>query len=147
MRVGFDQSGMPSCQEGTRMVPDLGRVGGHSVVGRQVTRGSTVVTLAGELDLAELRLLRRMLTRLPTASLPNMVADLRRVSFMDCSALGAFVAAYRTAQSQGGCLRIVATQPQPLGLLQISRLDRVFCLHVLLETAVDPLCPRHLPTS
>ena len=61
------------------MAPDLGRVGGHSVIGRQVTRGSTVVTLAGELDLAELRLLRRMLTRLPTASLPNVVADLEDV--------------------------------------------------------------------
>jgi anti-anti-sigma factor len=129
------------------MVPDGTRVGARSVVDIRVARGSTVVTLAGELDLAESLVLRRALTRLPDASLPNVVADLRCVDFMDCSALRAFVSAHLAVASQGGCLRIVVRHQQPLDLLRMTGLTAVFCLHDRLGTAVDPLCCNHCSRS
>jgi anti-sigma B factor antagonist len=129
------------------MVPDRAMAVACSVTDICVDRGSTLVTLAGELDLAQLLALRRALTRLPAASLPNVVADLRLVDFMDCSALRAFVSAHLTIASQGGCLRIVATRPQPLSLLRMTGLARVFCVHDRLGAALDPLCSRHSSRS
>jgi anti-anti-sigma factor len=128
------------------MVPDGAGVDERSVADVRVARGSTVVTLAGELDLAELTKLKRALTRLPGASLPNVVVDLRYVDFMDCSALRALVSAHLTVASQGGCLRVVATR-QPLDMLRMTGLTAVFCVHERLGTAVDPLCSKHCSRS
>jgi len=126
------------------MWPKDDTCGGGAVVGRRLLRGSTVVTLAGELDIAEVLELRHELTRMPTASLPNVVVDLTQVRFMDCSVLRTLVSAHLQARTQGGCLRLVAPQSEPLHLLKISRLDRVFCLHDTLPAAADPVCARHL---
>jgi anti-sigma B factor antagonist len=125
------------------MVPDLEQSASQAVLDRRLVRGSTVVTLAGELDLADLRVLRRLLTRMPAAPLPNVVVDLRQVDFLDCSTLQRFVSVHRSARLEGGCLRIVAPRAEPLRLLRLSRLDVVFCLHDTLAAAVKPRCPRH----
>ena len=101
----------------------------------------------GELDIAEVLLLRHELTRMPTAPLPNVVADLGGVRFMDCSVLRTLVSVHLSARTQGGCLRLVAPQREPLHLLQISRLDHVFCMHDTLDAAVEPVCARHVALS
>jgi len=129
------------------MRPRNDTCGGGAVVGRRLLRGSTVVTLTGELDIAEVLVLRQELTRMPIASLPNVVVDLSRVRFIDCSVLRTFVTAHLSARTQGGCLRLVAPQSEPLHLLQMSRLDQVFCVHDTLEAAVEPVCARHLVLS
>lgn len=129
------------------MVPDLEQRTTETVLDRRLVRGSTVVTLAGELDIADQRLLRRMLTRMPAAPLPHVVVDLRQVEFLDCSTLRIFVSVHRAARLDAGCLRIVAPQTEPLRLLRLSRLDEVFCLHDTLATAVQPRCPTHTVTG
>ena len=126
------------------MMPTYETCGGGVVVSRRLLRGSTVVTLTGELDIAEILVLRHELSRLPTASLPNLVVDLAQVRFMDCSVLRTLVTVHLSARTQGGCLRLVAPQSEPLHLLRISRLDQVFCLHDTLAAAADPVCARHL---
>lgn len=129
------------------MGPTYDTCGEGVVVSRRLLRGSTVVTLTGELDIAEVLVLRHELSRLPTASLPNLVVDLAQVRFMDCSVLRTLVTVHLSARTQGGCLRLVAPQSEPLHLLRISRLDQVFCLHDTLEAAVEPVCPTHLVLS
>lgn len=129
------------------MVPELEDCPGRAVVDRRSVRGMTVVTLAGELDIADFPLLGRQLRRLPDAPLPSVVVDLTQVAFMDCSVLRVLVSVHRRAQMQAGCLRIAAPQPEPLHLLRTSRLDQVFCLYDTLQAAVEPLCVRHLSTS
>lgn len=117
------------------------------IVDRRIVRGSTVVTLTGELDIAEFMLLRRELTRMPEATLPSVVVDLTQVRFMDCSVLRRLVALHRCVQRQAGCLRLVAPQPGPLRLLRICGYDQVFCLYDTLQAAVEPVCARHSPVD
>lgn len=119
----------------------------HAIVDRRLVRGSTVVTLAGELDIAQSRLLRRMLVQMPAAPLPNVVVDLRQVEFIDCSVLRTFVSVHRSARLHAGCLRLVAPRREPLHLLRMSRLDGIFCLHRTLEAAVEPVCATHVPAN
>jgi anti-anti-sigma factor len=53
--------------------------------------GTAVLTIAGELDIATVPALRERLTAITEAGAPRLVADLRAVSFMDSTALAAFV--------------------------------------------------------
>jgi anti-sigma B factor antagonist len=129
------------------MVPELEGRPVRAVVDRRPVRGMTVVTLAGELDIADFLLLGRQLRRMPDAPLPSVVVDLTQVAFIDCSVLRVFVSVHRRAQLHAGCLRIAAPQPEPLHLLRTSRLDQVFCLFGTLQAAVEPVCVRHLSTS
>ncbi|MGI8901761.1 MAG: STAS domain-containing protein [Nocardioides sp.] len=113
------------------------------VLDKRVVRGCTVVTLGGELDLGVTAELRRALTRLASATHPHVVVDLRLVDFMDCSALGAFVWAYRAARASGGCLHIVPSHKGSDRLLYASELDGVFCLFATLDAATSAACARH----
>jgi anti-sigma B factor antagonist len=98
------------------------------------------VTLAGELDLAATPELCCALRSMAAATHPHVVIDLALVDFMDCSALGAFVVAYRKTRTAGGCLRIVNPQHEPARLLHASELDGVFCLFATLDAATEPGC-------
>jgi len=92
---------------------------------RRADEKATVVVLTGELDVAVASTLHRMLPEIPSATLPNIVVDLRRVDFIDCSAVGALVRAHRCAASVGGHVRVVGARPQPLRLLQLTGLAGV----------------------
>jgi len=110
------------------------------VLERQVVRGCTVVTLAGELDLGVASELRRALISMASARDPHVVVDLGLVDFMDCSALGVLVCAHREARTAGGCLRIVGPRHGAARLLQASGLDGVFCLCATLDAATGSAC-------
>jgi anti-sigma B factor antagonist len=97
----------------------------------------TVVTLEGEVDIAVSALLQHVFPDLVSSTSPHIAIDLRRVDFMDCSALGAFVLAYRSTAAVGGRLRIVGAQPQPRRLLSMTGLDAVFPLYEDLDSAFE----------
>lgn len=100
--------------------------------------GLTIVELAGELDLAVAAELRRVILALPSTSVPDVVTDLRRVEFMDCTALSTLVGAHQRAEKVGGRLHTVGAPPQSRRLLELTRLDTVFCRHDDLESALVP---------
>jgi anti-anti-sigma factor len=114
---------------------------------RTVIGGVRVVVLAGELDLACIPVLDRVLARAPARATPNVAVDLRRVRFIDCSILHPFVAAHDAARSHGGCLRVVATRGEPLTVLRATGLTGLFCLHTTLRDATAPFCARHAAAS
>src|SRR3954447_25698952 len=87
--------------------------------------GLTVVTLAGELDLAAAPALRLALCRAPDAALPDLAVDLSRVEFMDCAVVGVLIAALNTVKAQGGCLRLHGLKGEPMRLMELCRLDGV----------------------
>lgn len=105
-------------------------------VERRADRGATVVTLEGEFDLAIAPLLRQTLVWLPSRALPDVVADLHGVVFLDCSAVGAFVMVHKRAAKVSGRLHIAGATPQSRRLLDLTRLDSVFCLHDTVDAAV-----------
>jgi anti-sigma B factor antagonist len=115
----------------------------HVLLEQRPLQRATILFLAGELDVAVAPDLRRVCRTLPSAVLPNVVIDLRRVRFMDCSVLGAFVLAHRRAVAAGGRLCLVGTTPGPRRVLEIGGLDGVFCLHDALAPALEPGPWRH----
>ena len=114
----------------------------HVLLEQRPLQRATILHLSGELDVAVARDLRRVCRTLPSEALPNVVIDLRRVTFMDCSVLGAFVLAHRRAVGVRGRVCIVATPTSrsgPLRVLEVGGLDGVFCLHDTLRSALAPL--------
>lgn len=99
---------------------------------RGTLAASTLVTLAGELDLAQRWSLDRAFASL-SARAPNLVVDLHRVAFMDCSVLRVLVAAHERAVDVGGRLTIVGARRMPLRLLHDTGLHRVFRLRETLD--------------
>lgn len=98
------------------------------VLHRNPSRRATILCLSGELDLETASALRRIFRDIPSAVSPNVVVDVRRVDFMDCSVLGVLVLAHRRATLLGGYLHIVGAHRQPLRLLQVTGLHSCFAL-------------------
>lgn len=78
-----------------------------------------VIEVSGEIDLASAESLAEHLTAAVTgASPPDVLVDLRHVSFFDCSGLRVLCRAEATARSRGGRLRLVSDQPRIRQLLR-----------------------------
>ncbi|KAA0912167.1 STAS domain-containing protein [Streptomyces apricus] len=74
--------------------------------------GYTVVEVLGEIDMATADALGEQLDALTRDEAPQVVVDLRRVDFFDCSGLRVLCRAERRARERGGGLRLVSDQPR-----------------------------------
>ncbi|GAB2782614.1 hypothetical protein GCM10027073_14130 [Streptomyces chlorus] len=88
--------------------------------------GTTVVAPRGELDLLTAPALSQRLDALTAGAFPDLVLDLRAVSFIDCSGLRALCRARRRVLSRGGRLRLITRSPGLLRVLHHTRLTGVF---------------------
>ncbi|MEI5523135.1 anti-sigma factor antagonist [Streptomyces brasiliscabiei] len=83
----------------------------------------TVIEVSGEIDIASAGLVAEHLTAAVTGpGAPDVLVDLRDVSFFDCSGLRVLCRAEATATARGGRLRLVCDQPRMLRLLRAARL-------------------------
>lgn len=87
--------------------------------------GRTVVELQGEIDLAVVLDTTPQLYALTTAPAPQLVADLRPVTFIDCSGLALLVDIRSRVLASGGSFTMVCADPRVLRLLRITGLDDV----------------------
>jgi anti-sigma B factor antagonist len=71
----------------------------------------TVVEAAGEIDLATAGFLLEHLDAATAWPRPDVLVDLRRVEFFDCSGLRVLCRAESRARERGGRLRIVSDAP------------------------------------
>lgn len=62
-----------------------------SVTDARLADGTALLTVAGELDIAAVPVLRERLAAISDTGARRLVADLRAVSFMDSTALAAFI--------------------------------------------------------
>ncbi|WP_431967806.1 STAS domain-containing protein [Actinacidiphila sp. bgisy160] len=115
----------------------------HDFGVRQWTAGgTTVVELTGELDLsAGVRAVAR-LDAVTAGPGPDVVVDLRGVSFIDCSGLSVLIRARKRTLDRGGRFGIVTDSPCVLRLLRLTRTIRVFTVHDDLASALAaPVAP------
>ena len=91
--------------------------------------GPPVVSLEGEVDLAQAPSLRDDLDALFAAGHSTVVVDMLEVSFLDSTALGVLVAALGRCQRSGGNLHLIVTEPRVLKVLEITGLAEAFPLH------------------
>lgn len=101
--------------------------------------GSTcVITLRGDIDAFTTPGLRLDLRRLGAdAAVSMLVLDLRAVTFLDSSALGAFVGALRLVRERGALLRIVQPRTAAARIFAQTGLDAVLELHPTREQALS----------
>ncbi|MET9863468.1 STAS domain-containing protein [Streptomyces smyrnaeus] len=100
--------------------------------------GVTVVELGGEIDLRTAPPLTALLDTLTTGRRPDLVVDLRPVSFLDCSGLRLLCRARNRTLARHGRLRLVSDSGHFLRILAHARLSGVFEVH----TQLPPL-PAH----
>ena len=90
---------------------------------RAEARG-TVVSVAGELDVASSQVLEQELTKLH--AVPTVVVDLRQLTFIDSTGLGVLVRNHQLAREQGRRFGLVRGGGQVDRLLSLTGLDHEF---------------------
>jgi len=110
--------------------------------------GTTVVELRGEIDLCTGPPLSARLDALTAGPFPDLVLDLRPVSFVDCSGLRALCRARNRVLARGGRFRLVTESPRLLGILRCVDLGDAFeVLSRLPEGVVSASRPGVVPVA
>jgi anti-sigma B factor antagonist len=98
----------------------------------------TILTVDGDLVIGESEsLFKRTVTRLLEEGRVNLLVDLRKVTFLDSSGLGALVRAMTSSQKEGGQTKLLGAGPQVRKLLEMTKLDSVFENFTDMESAVS----------
>jgi anti-sigma B factor antagonist len=106
------------------------------IIEQEVAQGVTVMTVEGDLDVSTAPTLGEHLTDRGAEGDRLVVLDLRQVTFMDSSALGALVAALKGFLKVGTTFRLVFDQPTMKRLFEITDLDEVFATYSTLDEAL-----------
>ncbi|MCX4706121.1 STAS domain-containing protein [Streptomyces sp. NBC_01373] len=104
------------------------------VVGR-----TTVVELYGEIDILTAPVVSARLDALTCDPYPQLVVDLRRVTFIDCRGLSALCRARNRALRCGGRVRLVIGSPRVLRMLRAVGLTDVFEVLPVLPDVTSPV--------
>jgi anti-sigma B factor antagonist len=102
--------------------------------------GTTIVRPTSDrLDIEVAAEFRSILLALIDQGQRYLVVDLKDVTFIDSSGLGALVSALKTLKrgSGAGDVRLARVQPPVVSLLEIIRLNRVFTSYASVEQAIQ----------
>ena len=87
-----------------------------------------VISISGELDALAVKKLEPIMEPLPGAY-KNVLLDLREISFIDSTGIGAIVFIFKRLQGHDATLRLICGDGQPRDLLSLLRIDRtITCL-------------------
>ncbi|MBH0774757.1 STAS domain-containing protein [Nocardia bovistercoris] len=100
--------------------------------------GATVLTVAGEVDLATAPALETAIEGILAAKPAALIIDLSGVSFLASAGMAALVAAHQRA-GQATTIAVVADGPATSRQLKMTSLDQVFALYSTLESALAGL--------
>lgn len=106
-----------------------------AVSGIERKDGSTIVSLAGELDLYNAHEVREALLECCAESPTRLIVDLSGVKFIDSTALGVLIEARTRMPNRRGFL-LAAPGLETKRALEISGLDRHFAVHDSLDAAL-----------
>jgi anti-sigma B factor antagonist len=98
--------------------------------------GTIVVTLRGELDLPAVPALPAALDALTAGAEPDLILDLRPVSFVDCTGLGILCRVRNRVRARNGRLRLVVPGGAVLRLFRQTGLADAF--ELCAGPAADP---------
>jgi anti-anti-sigma factor len=91
--------------------------------------GATVITLAGEVDLASAPALRQFIVDVRQGPADQLIFDMAKVGFVDSGGLRVLLDAFAVAQRHGGAVRLTALAGAPARLIEITQLGERFRLH------------------
>jgi anti-sigma B factor antagonist len=97
---------------------------------------ATILTVRGELDIAQAPALGVCINEALRATPPCLVVDLCEVEFLDSTGLAVLLNARRRTRRLSMQLKIVCNVERTLRLLQLTRLDRDFDVYATLDEAL-----------
>jgi len=98
--------------------------------------GTSVVAVAGEIDVASTPQLRSALHELTGgADIRRLVVDLDTVGFIDSSGLGVLIGCARRLRPDGELL-LVCTRPNIIRVFEVTGLDTLFPIHASVPDAL-----------
>jgi len=89
---------------------------------------SVHVQMRGVLDIETAELMRRRTDELLQAGVVSYQLDLRDLDYLDSSGLATLVALRRQVHPRGGTVRLQHLQPAVRGIIELTRLDKIFVL-------------------
>ncbi len=98
---------------------------GLSSVVREVA-GVTIVSLDGRLEFGEATKLRQQVEALVQEGKKLLILELRNVSYIDSSGLGALMGCYTAARNGGGALKLLKPSRRVRNVLTVVKLFPVF---------------------
>jgi anti-sigma B factor antagonist len=108
-------------------------------VKRSDAPGTTVLGVAGEVDVHSGPVLRARIADLLDSGLHRLVVDLGDVDFLDSTGLSALVDGLSRARELGGSLTLACPQERLVRRLQLTGLDGVFVVYPTVADALaDP---------
>jgi anti-sigma B factor antagonist len=118
--------------------------GGFSIFDLAAADDTTVVDVAGEVDMGTGPAFQRGLLRAIGASRGGLIVDLSHATFLDSSALTSLVNAFdHLRHCGGGSLAIVASDPRMRALFEVARLERDFLIFSTRDEALAATTPSH----
>lgn len=99
------------------------------VTAHGVAGGATVVSLHGDIDVLTAPTVSERLDALTAHPHPDLVLDLRSVTFIDCAGLGVLCRARNRALARCGRLRLVTVSASFWRVLRVTGLGHVFEVH------------------
>jgi anti-sigma B factor antagonist len=90
--------------------------------------GECQLNIEGALDALTVRELSPVLDNIVADKPRKVTVDLAALTLIDSSGVGAIVSLFKRVKSNGGEVVVVRAQEQPLAVLKLLKLDRVFGL-------------------
>lgn len=97
--------------------------------------GATVLTVAGEVDLATAPALESSIEAILNGKPAALIIDLSAVSFLASAGMAVLVATHQRA-GESTAIAVVADGPATSRQLRMTNLDQVFAVHSTLEAAL-----------
>jgi anti-sigma B factor antagonist len=98
-------------------------------------QGVVVLGLRGRLDALTAPELRPTIDALVAQRAQRVVCDLRELTMVDSSGVGAIVSLFKRLRTLGGDVKLAGLQGQPQEIFHLLRLDRVFEVFATAEAA------------
>jgi len=88
--------------------------------------GSWTVSLSGRLNGASVPLFKNYIVDMVDAGKKKLVIDMGGLVFIDSSGLSALISGLKCAREPGGWLKLTGLRDQPLSVIKLMLLDRIF---------------------
>jgi anti-sigma B factor antagonist len=98
--------------------------------------GRAVVSVIGEVDVDSAPALRERLDQVIDRKAPLLVVDLLGVSFVDSTALGVLIGAFKKCRRDGLIMRLAVVDPRILKIFEITELTDLFPIYPSVDDAV-----------
>ena len=129
IRFSGDSRAQPAGHRFIDWLQEEGSVEDTFGISEESSSGNTVLSVAGELDIATAPELRdrfeEAIDRVPQGT---VVVDLLKVTFIDSTALGVLIGGLKRSQTAGGEFRIVVAEPRILKIFEITGLTDLFSI-------------------